>query len=66
MSDANAMFTAIEVAKRWHISRRHVLDLIHTGELDAINISQKQRPCYRIFRVSVYGYENRKRVSAQG
>lgn len=56
------MFTVQEVSKRLGVSRKHVLDLIHSGQLKAINVSQGNRPSYRVVPQSVDGYEERNLV----
>lgn len=56
------MFKVQEVANRFGVSRKYVMDLINSGQLRAINISQGVRPRYRVDPESVASYEERNLV----
>jgi excisionase family DNA binding protein len=54
------MLTVSEVAARWNVSARHVLDLIHLGRLPAVHVGgSEQRRLFRVAESQVVRYENR-------
>jgi hypothetical protein len=51
------------VAKRLDVSAAHVLNLLHSGELEGIDVSDKgKKPDYRISPDSMAAFEQRRKV----
>jgi excisionase family DNA binding protein len=50
---ANQLLTVADVARRLRVSGDHVLALIHSGRLQAINVGLGRRPRWRITAVAL-------------
>lgn len=64
---AVAAFTYLRpsaIAERLDVSRSHVVELIRTGKLAAINISIGQRPEYRVHPDELDAFLERQKVAA--
>lgn len=58
-------FTPSELAERWKIHEDNVRLLITSGELDGINVAQKnaKRPTYRVHKSAVEAFELKRRTN---
>jgi excisionase family DNA binding protein len=59
MVNEDTTLTPPELAKRWGVAADKVLDLIHSGQLKAVNlaVNPNGRPRYRIYASEVERFE---------
>ena len=59
MATATETLTPPQVARRWGVANEKVSDLIHSGQLEAINLATDPagRPRYRIYLSEVERFE---------
>ena len=57
-----SIYTTLDIAKLWHVSRNKVLDWIRSGDLEAFNVSSRpgQKPTYRVTQEQLESFQTRR------